>query len=94
MNATTTREQATILDAIRTVTTYYRAEWASLSALRDESGLSRADFDTAMRELAYAGLVVLVPEDNQKTLTAAERHNALYVGGEHKHLAQITQKEG
>jgi hypothetical protein len=89
MNATTTREQAAILDAIRTVTTYYRAEWASLSAVRDESQLTRATFDVAMTELALAGLVVLVPEDNQKTLSSADRHNALHIGGEHKHLAQI-----
>lgn len=86
---TTTREQAAILDAIRTVATYYSAEWASLSAVRDESGLTRPVFDAAMTELAYAGQVVLVPEDNQKCLTSADRHNALYVGGEHKHLAQI-----
>jgi hypothetical protein len=89
MNATTTREQAAILDGIREISTYYGADWAGMSALRDQTQLPRADFDRAMTALAIAGAVDLVPEDNQKCLTSADWHNALYVGGELKHLARI-----
>lgn len=86
---TMTREQAAILDGIREISRYYGADWAGMSALRDQTQLPRPDFDRAMTALAVAQVVVLAPEDNQKCLTSADWHNAVYVGGEHKHLARI-----
>lgn len=76
-----------ILDAIRANATV--AGWASLAAIREDAGLTRPDFDATMRQLAISGAVVLVPEDNQKTLRQADESAALHIGGEDKHLAQI-----
>jgi hypothetical protein len=84
---TTTREQAAILDAIRANTT--AGGWSPLAAVREDAALTRPDFNQAMTELAVAGLVVLVPEDNQKTLRPADESAALHIGGELKHLARI-----
>jgi hypothetical protein len=89
MTQTMTTHTDLILDGIREISTYYGSDWAGLSALRDQTQLPRETFDAALTALAYAGVVVLVPEDNQKCLTSADWHNALYVGGEHKHLARI-----
>lgn len=86
MDATTTREQAAILDAIRTVTTYNDLPWAGMGAIRDESGLNRQTFNRVMAELVVAQLVNVAPEDVQCSLTSADRHNALHIGGEDKHL--------
>lgn len=63
-----------------------RGQWISLSWIREDAGLLRADFDAAMTELVKAQAVTLVPEDNQKTLTDADHEAALVIGGEPKHL--------
>lgn len=89
MTTTTATHADLILDGIREISAYYDLPWAGMSALRDQTQLSRADFDRAMTALAVAQVVVLAPEDNQKCLTSADWHNALYIGGEFKHLARI-----
>lgn len=85
---TITRSQAAILKAITDNTTV-AGQWLSLSLVRDETGLLRADFDAAMTGLAIARLVTLAPEDNQKTLTSIDHRNALRIGGEDKHLVTL-----
>jgi hypothetical protein len=64
--------------------------WVSLTRLRPFFGdLPRADVDEALRALSRADDVNLVPENNQKTLTDADRAAALHVGGQDKHLLAI-----
>lgn len=89
MTTTATRERAAILRAIRATVAHTDEQWSSLIAIREESGLLRADFDQAMTELAIAGEVTLVPEENQKMRTAAMDRNGLYLGGEVKHYVAI-----
>ena len=89
MNATLTRNEATILKAITATLAYTDAPWATLGAIRDESGLNRADFDQAMTALAYSLQVVLIPEENQKAITSADERNGLWLAGEVKHLVNL-----
>lgn len=62
--------------------------WASLADVRALCPMSREDFTAAARRLAHKGTVVLVPEDNQKTLTS-EDHRAAVVFGEVCHLITV-----
>lgn len=89
MTQTKTTHADRIIDAIRELNAYTGAEWSDMGAIREVSGLTRPQFDAAMTRLAIARLVVLVPEDNQKVLTDADWYNAVHVGGEDKHLAQL-----
>ena len=58
--------------------------------LRDAlADVSRDDLDTALRELDRARDVDLIPEENQKTLTPADRAAAVVVGVDHHHLLRI-----
>jgi hypothetical protein len=64
--------------------------WVKLSALRDALGVdSRADVDKALIDLANSRRIVLLPEENQKTLTQADRVAALRYGGEAQHLMRV-----
>jgi hypothetical protein len=62
-------------------------EWVSLTRLRPLLGdTPRADVDAALRELGRAPNANLVPENNQKSLSAADRAAALHRGGQDVHL--------
>lgn len=64
--------------------------WVSLTDLRAElTGASAAEVDAALMKMAVARTIVLVPEDNQKTLTDEDRAAAIHLGGEDKHLISI-----
>jgi hypothetical protein len=64
--------------------------WVALSRLRPFFGdVPKADVDEALRRLSRAADVNLVPENNQKTLTDADRAAALHLGGQEKHLLAI-----
>jgi hypothetical protein len=64
--------------------------WVSLTRLRTElADTPRAEFDAALRTLFRAPGVSLIPEENQKVLTAADRHAAVVIGDENKHLIAI-----
>ena len=52
-------------------------------------GATRADVDTALIRLGGRVGVTLVPEDNQKTLTDADRAAAVRVGGRDHHYLSI-----
>jgi hypothetical protein len=80
---------AKILKAITDTLTYTGGTWAPLGAIRDEVGGQRQEFDAALTELAKTRKVHLIAEENQKTITAGDRINALTIGGEAKHLARI-----
>lgn len=88
MTITTTAQQDRILKAIHENQTT-TGEWLSLNLVRDEAGLTRAEFNQAMTELALAFLVILTPEDNQKTITAIDERNAIHLGGQACHLVTL-----
>jgi hypothetical protein len=64
--------------------------WVALVRLRSFfEGMPRADVDEALRRLSNAPDVNLAPEDNQKSLTDADRAAAIHLGGQDKHLLAI-----
>lgn len=64
-------------------------DWVPLAQLRDLlSDLSRAEVDAALVALNRAD-GALIPEGNQKTLTAADREAAITIGDQDKHLLAI-----
>jgi hypothetical protein len=64
--------------------------WLGLVKLRAElSDVPRADLDAALVRLYQAPGVSLVPEENQKTLTTADRAAAVEIGLQDKHLIAI-----
>lgn len=64
--------------------------WVSLTRLRAElSDAARDDVDSALRTLYRAPGVSLIPEENQKVLTADDRAAAVVIGGGAKHLIAI-----
>jgi hypothetical protein len=64
--------------------------WVALARLRPFFGdVPKADVDEALRRLSRATDVNLVPENNQKSLTDADRAAAIHVGGQDKHLLAI-----
>ncbi|HEY6108731.1 MAG TPA: hypothetical protein VIV56_07495 [Gemmatimonadales bacterium] len=62
-----------------------------LSALRDRlpDSLSRERVDRALRELAQADKIMLHPNEDQKSITAADRKAAIRFGGELMHMVTI-----
>ena len=64
--------------------------WVSLTSLRTElADESRSEVDAALYTLYRTSGVSLIPEENQKVLTAADRAAAVVIGDEKKHLIAI-----
>ncbi|MFN3007155.1 hypothetical protein [Mycolicibacterium wolinskyi] len=64
--------------------------WVSLVSLREAvPGLARAEVDAALVNLYQQPGVSLIPEENQKVLTAADRAAAVQIGDQNKHLMAI-----
>jgi hypothetical protein len=64
--------------------------WVSLTRLRTElTDTPRAEVDAALHALFRAPGVSLIPEENQKVLTARDRDAAVVIGDENKHLIAI-----
>ncbi|MGW5745404.1 hypothetical protein [Amycolatopsis sp. NPDC003861] len=64
--------------------------WVALARLRPFfADLPKSDVDEALRRLNQAPDVNLVPEENQKSLTEADREAAVHLGGQEKHLLAI-----
>jgi hypothetical protein len=64
--------------------------WVSLTHLRTKlPDTPRAEVDAALHTLFRAAGVSLIPEENQKVLTAADRAAAVVIGDENKHLLAI-----
>jgi hypothetical protein len=87
-------------DPVADLETRVRAAYAALAqkpgdlvmldALRGElADASRAEVDAILVELNRTPDVQLIPESNQKVLTAAERAAAITIGNQDKHLIAI-----
>jgi hypothetical protein len=64
--------------------------WVSLARLRGEVGdLPRKEVDAALINLYQQPGVSLIPEENQKALTDADRAAAVRIGDQNKHLIAI-----
>lgn len=64
--------------------------WVSLVRLREAvPGLARDEVDAALINLYQQPGVSLIPEENQKVLTAADRAAAVQIGDQNKHLMAI-----
>ncbi|MCO8274647.1 hypothetical protein M1L60_29025 [Actinoplanes sp. TRM 88003] len=64
--------------------------WVSLRRLRPFfADVPRDRVDEVLRELSDRGEANIVPESNQKTLTAADHEAALRLGGQQNHLLAI-----
>lgn len=63
--------------------------WVSLTRLRAELDDPRDDVDAALRALYRTPGVSLIPEENQKVLTADDRAAAVVIGDGAKHLIAI-----
>jgi hypothetical protein len=64
--------------------------WLGLAELRAElTDVPRAELDAVLVRLYQAPGVSLIPEENQKTLTAADRAAAVEIGTQGKHLIAI-----
>ena len=64
--------------------------WVALAKLRAQlDDLPRTDIDEALGELYRTGAISLIPEENQKVITPADRAAALEAGNQAKHLISI-----
>ena len=64
--------------------------WVDLVRLRDElPEISKHDLDAALTRMHRSPNVSLIPEENQKTLTEADRAAAVTIGDQDKHLIAI-----
>ena len=64
--------------------------WVGLVKVRSAlPDVSRDELDTALLRLYQAPGVSLIPEENQKTLTAADRSAAVRIGNKDNHLIAI-----
>lgn len=68
------------------------APWVNLANLRDDlhsRGMSRGEQDAALAAMTLRRDAVLIPEENQKKITEADRAAALRLGGEDRHLISV-----
>jgi hypothetical protein len=64
--------------------------WVKLAPVRQRLGdLPRAEVDAVLVEMSRQQGVAIVPESNQKTLSAEDRGSAVRIGGQDKHLLSI-----
>lgn len=64
--------------------------WVALARLRNAlSDVPKADFDATLKTMSRESNLDLVPEENQKILTAADHTAAVRHGGQDKHLLSI-----
>lgn len=63
-----------------------RGAWVPLGHIRSKVNAPREVVDEVLIELAADGAVMFTPEMNQRLLTPMDRHCALWMGNEFKHL--------
>lgn len=67
-----------------------RGAWVGLRMIRNAMpDVARVDLDAALLKMVLQPGVMLDPEFNQKTLTAADRDASIRMGGENMHLLSI-----
>jgi hypothetical protein len=85
--------RATVEDQLRAAYHQLKTKpggWVGLARLRGQvAGLSREAVDAALVALYREPGVSLIPEENQKVLTDADRAAAVQIGDQHKHLIAI-----
>ncbi|PXW31083.1 UNVERIFIED_CONTAM: hypothetical protein DES50_106215 [Williamsia faeni] len=78
-----------VIDAYRSLA-HRPGAWVSLRRLRPVlSDISRTDLDVALRSLYTRPGIMLIPEENQKTLTPDDRAAAVSIGDQDKHLIHV-----
>lgn len=84
-------DTARVLDAFERVVSSRQGahDIVGLREIREAMGGTRADQDRALTAMARSFKGVLWPEENQKTITDADRAAALHLGGEDKHLLHV-----
>ena len=66
--------------------------WVSLAKLRAAlPGINHAALATRIYELHLSGDVTLIPEENRRSITPADRDAAVTVGREPRHLISISR---
>lgn len=68
-------------------------EWQTIGAIRETVGnsVTREEFDTIMAKMMELGIIDMVPEDNQKTISGADEYNSVkHPTGIVWHLAKIS----
>lgn len=64
--------------------------WVGLVRLRAElADVSRHELDTTLERMYSQDGVSLIPEENQKVLTSADREASVEIGGQYRHLIAI-----
>ena len=64
--------------------------WVGLVRMRAElADVSRHELDTTLERMYSQDGVSLIPEENQKVLTTADREAAVEIGGQRRHLIAI-----
>lgn len=78
---------------IRTAYTTLATEphaWVALARLRNAlPDVPKSDLDATLKALSQESNLDLVPEENQKVLTAADHAASIRQGGQDKHLLSI-----
>jgi hypothetical protein len=85
------KREAFIIKSIQDMARQPR-DWVGLAELREVLGLQgirRPAQDESLRALSREKKIAIVPESNQKTITAADREAAIRIGGEDNHLVSI-----
>lgn len=77
----TALQMETLAAVCRATAAYQGTDIVVIGALREMTRLTRAEFNTLIIATAMAGLISLLTEDNQKTITPTMRYNAVTFAG-------------
>lgn len=83
MSATAARQ---IRAAYDTYTGQNGTEWMPITALTERADLTLDQIHETLRQLARNDSLSLAPTSNQRALTDADRANAVWFGGQWKHV--------
>lgn len=85
-----------VFTAIDANSSYFAQGWVPMGVIREIADIQaygqisrNEEFCLALIELANNGLISLIPEENQKTITDAMLTSGAFVGGERKDYAAI-----
>lgn len=85
-----------VFTAIDSVKGYYVNGWVPMGTIREIADIQayaektrNEEFVIALTELVEAGIICLIPEENQKTITDAMLTRGAYVGGRRNDYAAI-----